>query len=118
MTRTDAPGRPRNTVGLIGFLLAVVQTLTQILLAGVTTAIPVLAYGNGIDATSIGALFAGIALVQLLLAAATTGLGVAGVVRPGRPRILAAIALGVGAHGVLVGLATLVLPPLVGLVLQ
>jgi len=118
MTRPDAPTRPRNTAGLLGFLLAILQTLAQILLAGVTTAIPLLAFDRGMDAASVGALFTAVALGLLLLAAATTGLGVVGLLRPDRPRVLAAIALGVGAHGVLVGLATLVLPPLVGLVLS
>lgn len=118
MTRTDPPTRPRNLAGLIGFLLAILMTVTQIVLAGATTAIPLLAYDRGLDAAGIGAIFTAIALGQLLLAAATTGLGVVGVVQRDRPRLLAAIALGVGAHGVLVGLATLVLPPLVGLALQ
>ncbi|NQX17266.1 hypothetical protein [Rathayibacter sp. VKM Ac-2857] len=118
MTPPTPPARPRNTVGLVAFVLAIVQTLTQILLAGLTTAVPVLAFEKGIDATSIAALFVGIGLGQLLLAAATTVLAVVGVLRTGLPRALAWVALGVGAHGVLVGLATLVLPPLVGLVLQ
>ena len=117
MTSSEPQPRPRNVPGLIGFFLAVLMTLAQVVQIGVSTAIPVIAYENGVGAGQIGVIFAVIGVGHLLLAVATAVFGLVGVTRSGLPKILAAIALGVGCSGAVIALAGLVLPPLVGLAL-
>ncbi|MBO0984672.1 hypothetical protein [Rathayibacter sp. SD072] len=114
MTPTAPAPRRRNLPGLIAFVLAVILTISQIVQVCLTTIVPVLAYRGGLDATEIGAVFIVIGIAQLILAALTTILGVAGVARRGVPKTLAAIALGAGANGVIVQLSALILPPLIG----
>jgi hypothetical protein len=116
---SSAPApRRRNVPGVIAFVLAVLLTVTQIVQVCLTTVVPVLAYRNGLDATDIGAVFVVIGIGQLIVAALTTVLGVVGLARRGAPKVLAAIALGVGANGAIVQLSALILPPLIGVSLS
>ncbi|PPG08060.1 hypothetical protein C5C18_05950 [Rathayibacter tritici] len=110
--------RPRDVVGIIGLVLAIVLVLAQVARTALTTTVPVLAYRGGLDTTQIGALFAALGVMMLVLATATALVGVIGVVRRDRPRLLSAITLGVGASVAIVELGALVVPPLVGLSLQ
>ncbi|WP_146076773.1 hypothetical protein [Rathayibacter tritici] len=105
-------------VGIIGLVLAIVLVLAQVARTALTTTVPVLAYRGGLDTTQIGALFAALGVMMLVLATATALVGVIGVVRRDRPRLLSAITLGVGASVAIVELGALVVPPLVGLSLQ
>jgi hypothetical protein len=118
VTSTPADSRPRNVPGLVGLVLAIVQTLVAVLQAGLSTAIPILAFQNGLGAGQIGALFSVFGVGQLLLALATALFGVIGVTRTGLPKVPAAIAVGVGGSGVIVGIASLLLPVLVGMTLR
>ncbi|WP_107573342.1 hypothetical protein [Rathayibacter caricis] len=118
MTSTAPAPRRRNVPGVIAFVLAVLLTVTQIVQVCLTTIVPVLAYRNGLGATDIGAVFVVIGIGQLILAALTAILGVVGVSRRGLPKVLAAIALGAGANGVIVQLSALILPPLIGVSLS
>ncbi|PPG81036.1 hypothetical protein, partial [Rathayibacter sp. AY1H2] len=110
--------RPRDVVGIVGLVLAIVLVLAQIGRTALTTAIPVLAFQGGFDTTQIGALFAALGVTMLVLATATAIVGVIGVARKDRARLLSAVTLGVGASVAIVELGALVVPPLVGLSLQ
>ncbi|PPF16203.1 MULTISPECIES: hypothetical protein [unclassified Rathayibacter] len=110
--------RPRDVVGIVGLVLAIVLVLAQIGRTALTTAIPVLAFRGGFDTTQIGALFAALGVTMLVLATATAIVGVIGVARKDRARLLSAVTLGVGASVAIVELGALVVPPLVGLSLQ
>ncbi|PPH02473.1 hypothetical protein, partial [Rathayibacter sp. AY1H3] len=94
------------------------EELAQIGRTALTTAIPVLAFQGGFDTTQIGALFAALGVTMLVLATATAIVGVIGVARKDRARLLSAVTLGVGASVAIVELGALVVPPLVGLSLQ
>jgi len=118
VTSTDSAPRRRNVPGVIAFVLAVLLTVTQIVQVCLTTIVPVLAYRNGLGVTDIGAVFVVIGIGQLIVAALVVVLGVVGVARRGAPKVLAAIALGAGANGVIVQLAALILPPLIGVTLS
>ncbi|PPF33480.1 hypothetical protein C5B93_13705, partial [Rathayibacter sp. AY1A2] len=108
----------RDVVGIVGLVLAIVLVLAQIGRTALTTAIPVLAFQGGFDTAQIGALFAALGVTMLVLATATAIVGVIGVARKDRARLLSAVALGVGASVAIVELGALVVPPLVGLSLQ
>ncbi|SMH48731.1 hypothetical protein SAMN06295885_3114 [Rathayibacter oskolensis] len=118
MTSSDSPPRRRDVPGLLGFVLAIVLTLTQIVQIGLSTAVPVLAFQAGLGVSDVGLLFTALGVGQLILAAATAVLGIVGVARRQGRAVLAGIALGVGGAGVVVGLTGLLLPPLLGFALQ
>lgn len=105
--------KPGNAAGTTAFVLAVAYVVVGIALTGVTSALPALLSRSGVDPTTIGLAFTVVAVVQLLLAAVVTLVGVIGVVRRGAPRILAGIAVGVGGSGLVLGSASLIVPPLV-----
>lgn len=93
--------------------MAVAYVVIGIALTGVTSALPALLSRSGVDPTTIGLAFTVVAVVQLLLAAVVTLVGVIGLFRRDAPRILAGIAVGVGGSGLVLGMASLVIPPIV-----
>jgi hypothetical protein len=115
---TPAPSpRRRDAAGIVALVLAIVLIVAQIVQVALATAVPLLAFRNGLGADLGGAVFAVLGLGQLLLAVATAIVGVVGVLRKDRPKVLSAVALGVGGSVAVVQLAALVVPGLVGLAL-
>jgi hypothetical protein len=115
---SDAPHTSRNLPGAVAFWLAIFYVAIQVAVSGASVAIPAMASFRGANLLGIGVIFTMIGISQLLLAVSVTILGAVGVTRKAAPRVLAAVALGVGGSGAVGGLASLVLPPLVGVALN
>ncbi len=115
---SDAPHTSRNVPGAVAFGFAIVYVAIQVAVSGASVAIPAMASFRGANLLGIGAIFTMICILQLLLAVSVTILGDVGVTRKAAPRVLAAVAVGVGGSGIVGGVASLVLPPLVGITLN
>jgi hypothetical protein len=71
VTTFEPSPRSRNVAGLIGFVLAVVLTIAEVVQAGLGTAIPLLAYRNGVGAGQIGVMFLFVGIGHLIFAVIT-----------------------------------------------
>jgi hypothetical protein len=94
----------------VGLVLAIVTVAFSILTAVLSVLLPLQFSLAGLPASVIGALFAVIHLIALLLAATTAVFGLLGARRTGEPMLKSGIALGVGVPGVVVGIVALVSP--------
>jgi len=103
---------PVNVAGRVAVVLAIVTLVYGIVTQAVSVSAPFLL--RDASATSIGVVFLFVGIGALLLSLATAICGGIGLIRRDRPRIAAAVALGVGASGTILGIAGLVVPPLVG----
>ena len=116
---TERPTRPaRNRIAVAGLIVAGVAVLVRLGTSALSVVLPVLAQRSGASISSIGAAFAVIGGVLMVLHLTAAALGLAWVLLPDRPRGVAGAALGIGCAGALTALADVVLPPLVGAALQ
>jgi hypothetical protein len=91
-------------------VFAIATVAFSLLLAVVSVMLPLQVAQTGMTVAMIGALFAVLNLIDLLLAATTAAFGVVGARRTGEPMLKAGIAIGVGVPGVVVGVVALSSP--------
>ncbi|CAN5214032.1 hypothetical protein BH11ACT3_BH11ACT3_09380 [soil metagenome] len=102
--------------GRVALVLAIITVATQAIWTVVTSFLPTVMYNMQLSSTSIAALFAVVNLVHTIFAAATLVFGLLGLRGAGR-KVAAGIGVGVGGAGVIVGLVSLIIVPLVGFAL-
>jgi hypothetical protein len=99
----------------VGFVLAIVTVVFSVLTVILSHFLPMQVISSGMSTAVLGALFAVLGLVDLLLAATTAAFGIVGARRVGAPMLTSGIALGVGIPGVVVGIIGLIAPLLTSL---
>ena len=110
--------RPRNPFATAGLVVAGVGVLIQVGLSAGGVLLPLAARGSGTSLAQVGIVFAAIGVLLLILSAVAAALGLVGLQGRRGHRAAAGAATGIGAAGVITSLANLVVPPLLGALVQ